>query len=55
MSPKSGYEVMLTDIETEVMSIFVKRKVLNDRLIAVLLMQLIHKLEGIYAQKEHLE
>jgi len=52
VSPVSGEEIQLTELETEIMSLFVKRKILKDRHIALLLWQLIDKLEGTYSNKE---
>jgi len=46
MSPQAGHEVYLEEIETEVLSVFIKRKILNDRHIAVVLTQLAEKLEA---------
>jgi len=46
MSPQAGEEVFLTELETKVLSVFVKEKILNDNHISILLLQLIDKLEG---------
>lgn len=46
MSPKSGEEVLLSEIETEILSIFVRRKILDDREISDVLRTLVLKLNG---------
>lgn len=45
--PIDGEEIALTEIEVKIMSVFVKEKILKDRHIAVILMQLADKLEGV--------
>lgn len=44
--PPHGSEVQLTELETEVLAPFIKRKILSDKQIAVVLWILIDKLEG---------
>lgn len=44
--PPHGKEVMLTELETLVMSVFVKKEILDDWQIANILKQLADKLEG---------
>jgi hypothetical protein len=51
--PKSGEEIYLTELETEIMSVFVKRKILSDLQIANILTDLANKLGG--QQREALD
>jgi len=44
--PTDGKEVLLTELETDVLSAFVKRKILSDAQIVAVLKVLINKLEG---------
>lgn len=42
--PPNGKEVLISDLEAEVLSVFVKRKILDDTAISALLQALINKL-----------
>lgn len=44
--PKMGHEVYLTDIEVEILSVFVKRMILKDEAIINSLRVLLGKFEG---------
>ena len=48
--PLSGEEVYLTDLETEVLAPFIKRKILKDEDIAELLLNLVDKLNGLHKE-----
>lgn len=45
MSPTSGNEVYITELETEILNVFLKHRQLNDKEIVKDLKQLINKLE----------
>ena len=43
--PENGFEIGLTQLEVDLMGVFVKHEIFNDRHSALLLMQLADKLE----------
>jgi hypothetical protein len=50
--PPTGKEVQLSQIEIDLMSVFVKHRVFKDRHAAIVLLNLMYKLEGTYANSE---
>lgn len=43
--PNNGEEVLITELETEILAVFVKRKILDDGEIAFFLEKLANKLD----------
>lgn len=50
--PPNGHEIGLTQLEVDLMGVFVKHKIFNDRHSSVLLMQLADKLEEAYRAQQ---
>ena len=50
--PPHGKEVQLTELETQLMSVFVKHKILGDKEVADTLFTLYTKIMGNYATKK---
>lgn len=46
--PPSGKEVQLTQVEVDLMAVFIKYKLLQDKQCTEVLRQLVDKLEGTY-------